>query len=231
MYRQQLIVKEKPRSSIAEAYRVLRTNLQYSKVDGELKKIIFTSSGPGEGKSITAANMAVALAQGGAKVIIIDCDLRRPVQHLIFGRVADGITNILVGEGTTKDYLQETDIPNLKFMASGPIPPNPAELLSSNRMADILKTLGGQADYLIIDTPPVLPITDTSILASKVDGIILVLGAGIVRPEAAQRAKETLTRVNGVVLGVMINRSQSDEALGEYSEYYNRYGEVTKTVN
>lgn len=234
MYRQQLIVREKPRSSIAEAYRALRTNLQYGKVDGELKKIIFTSSGPGEGKSVTAANVATALAQGGAKVIIVDCDLRRPVQHLIFGRVADGVTNILAGKGNVGDYLQDTDVSNLKIMASGPIPPNPAELLNSNRMMDMLKTLGGKADYLIIDTPPVLPVADTCILASKVDGIILVLGAGSVRPDAAQKAKESLEQVNGVLLGVTINRSRSDEVLGGCYGYYGYYGrerEGKKTAN
>lgn len=231
MYRRQLIVDEKPRSSIAEAYRAFRTNLQYSKVDGQLKSILFTSSGPGEGKSITAANTAIALAQGGAKVIILDCDLRRPVQHLIFGRVATGISNILSGKGTVADYVQDTDIPNLRILASGPIPPNPSELLNSNKMSDLLSTLGIQADYLIIDTPPVLPVTDTCVLASKVDGIIMVIGAGVVRPAEAQRAREALGRVNGSVLGVMVNRVKSDEIFGDYSSYCNYYGEVKKTAN
>lgn len=231
MYRRQLIVNEKPRSPIAEAYRAFRTNLQYSKIDGELKSILFTSSGPGEGKSITAANTATALAQGGAKVIILDCDLRRPVQHLIFGRVATGITNILAGNGTIQDYLKDTDITNLKLLSSGPIPPNPAELLSSNRMKEMLIALRTQADYLIIDTPPVLPVTDTCVLASKVDGIVLVLGAGVVHPEAAQKTRIALEQVNGSILGVMVNRVKRDEVLGDYSSYYGYYGEVNKTAN
>lgn len=231
MYRRQLIVDEKPRSPIAEAYRAFRTNLQYSKVDGQLKSILFTSSGPGEGKSVSAANTAIALAQGGARVVIMDCDLRRPVQHLIFGRVATGITNILAGNGTVADYVQDTNIPNLRILASGPLPPNPSELLNSNKMVSILSTLSVQVDYLIIDTPPVLPVTDTCVLASKVDGIIMVIGAGAVRPAEAQRAREALRRVNGVVLGVMVNRVKRDEMLGDYSSYCNYYGEVKKTVN
>lgn len=231
MYRRQLIVNEKPRSPMAEAYRAFRTNIQYAKVDGQLKSIIFTSSGPGEGKSITAANTAIALAQGGAKVIMLDCDLRRPVQHLIFGRVAMGITNILVGNGTIADYVQDTDITNLKVLPSGPIPPNPSELLNSNKMDAMLIELGKQADYLIIDTSPVLPVTDTCVLASKVDGIIMVVGAGVVRPADAKRAKEALERVKGDILGVIINRAKKDEMLGDYSSYCNYYGEVKKTVN
>jgi len=231
MYRRQLIVNEKPRSAIAEAYRAFRTNLQYSKIDGQLKSILFTSSGPGEGKSVTAANTAIALAQGGAKVIIMDCDLRRPVQHLIFGRVATGITNVLTGEGTVADYVQDTDIPNLRILASGPIPPNPSELLNSNKMVAILSELGSQADYLIIDTPPVLPVTDTCVLAPKVDGIIMVIGAGVVRPAEAQRAREALGRVNGLILGIMVNRVKSDAMLGDYSSYCDYYSEVNKTAN
>lgn len=231
MYRRQLIINDKPRSPIAEAYRAFRTNLQYSKVDGQLKSILFTSSGPSEGKSITAANTAIALSQGGAKVVIVDCDLRRPVQHLIFGRVATGVTNVLKGNGTVIDHLQDTDIRNLRILASGPIPPNPSELLNSNKMVDILSTLGTQADYIIIDTPPVLPVTDTCVLASKVDGIIMVIGAGVVRPAEAQRAKAALAQVNGLVLGVMVNRVKNHEIVSDYSCYYDYYAEVNKTVN
>jgi len=232
MYRRQLMITEKPKSSVAEAYRAFRTNLQYAKADGKLKSILFTSSSSGEGKSVTAANTAIALAQGGAKVTLLDCDLRRPVQHLIFGRVATGISNILTGQGTVADYVQDTDITNLRLLASGPIPSNPSELLSSKKMVAILAHLSNQADYLIIDTPPVLPVTDTCVLASKVDGIIMVIGAGVVRPKEAQRAREELGRVNGLVLGVMINRVKSDdEMLGDYFNYCSYYSEAKKTAN
>jgi capsular exopolysaccharide synthesis family protein len=231
MYRKQLIVNDKPKSPIAEAYRAFRTNLQYSKVDGQLKSILFTSSGPGEGKSVTAANTAIALAQGGAKVVILDCDLRRPVQHLIFGRVAMGITNVLAGNGTLADYVQDTDITNLKILTSGPIPPNPSELLNSSKMIALLATLAKQFDYLILDTPPILPVTDTCVLASKVDGVIMVIGAGVVRPAEAQRAAEAVRQVKGNILGMMINRVKNDEILGDYYNYCNFHSEVKKTVN
>lgn len=215
-----LIVNERPQSPIAEAYRVLRTNLQYSKVDVELKSILFTSSNSGEGKSVTAANTAISLAQAGEKVILIDCDLRKPVQHLNFGRIATGVTNVLAGKGAVLDYLQQTDIPNLRLLASGPVPPNPAELLGMKRMTEMLTTLRGQADYLIIDSSPVLPVTDARVLASRVDGIILVLGAGIVHPAEAQRAKEALERVNGFLLGIIINRIAVNETIDGYYAYY-----------
>lgn len=231
MYRRQLIVRDNPKSSIAEAYRTFRTNIQHSKVDGPLKSIMFTSSAAGEGKSVVAANAAIAFAQGGAKVILLDCDLRRPVQHLIFGRVATGITNILVGDGTIADYLQETDTLNLKILTSGPIPPNPSELLNGKRMATLLSDLRKQADYLIIDTSPVLPVTDACVLASKVDGIVMVIGAGIARPEMAQRANEALKQVNGLVVGMMLNRVKTDDVLKDYSSYYGYYDEAKKTAN
>jgi capsular exopolysaccharide synthesis family protein len=231
VYRRQLIANEKFKSSIAEAYRAFRTNLQHAKTDGALKSILFTSSSSGEGKSITAANTAIALAQGGAKVIVLDCDLHSPVQHLIFGRIATGITNILMGQGTVVDYVQNTDISNLKILASGPIPPNPSELLNSNKLVAMLATLGKQADYLIIDTPPVLAVTDTCVLASKVDGIIIVIGAGVVRPAQAQEAREALARANGSILGIIVNRVKSDGLLGDDVRYCDYRGRVKKTRN
>lgn len=218
--RKVLIVKDEPQSPISEAYRAFRTNLQYSKVDGELKSILFTSSNPGEGKSVTAANTAISLAQAGEKVILMDCDLRRPTQHLNFGRVATGLTNVLAGKGTVSDYLQDTEVPGLKLLASGPLPPNPAELLGSKRMMELMATLRDQADYLVIDTTPVLPVTDACILASRVDGVILVLAAGVTRAEEAQRTKEALNQVRGILLGVIVNRVHVGEIMSGYSSYY-----------
>lgn len=227
-----LIVKDKPQSYFAEAYRAFRTNLQYSKVDRQLKSILFTSSGPGEGKSVTAANTAIALAQAGEKVILIDCDFRRPVQHLLFGRIATGVTNVLAGQGTVLEYLQKTDVPNLRFLASGALPPNPADLLGSKRMAELLVTLKDQADYLIVDSTPVLPVTDACILASRVDGVILVLRAGVVRLEEAQKAREALEQVKGVLLGVIVNRvsEKSDKYYRYYADKRYRVGDKHETT-
>jgi capsular exopolysaccharide synthesis family protein len=223
----QLIVHGQIKSPIAEAYRTLRTNIHFSKGDKEPKTIMFISAGPGEGKSTTAANTAVSLAQSGKRVIIVDCDLRKPVQHRIFGKKNKGLTNILVEDFSINSMIQETGIDNVNLLTSGPIPPNPSELLSSQKMQVILDTLQTQADYVIIDAPPVIAVTDACVLASKVDGIALVIGAGMVRPEMAQKAKDLLQKAKGHILGVILNRVEIDE---EHAFYYYYYGSDTKIV-
>jgi len=221
-----LIVHEQAKSPIAEAYRTLRTNIQFSKTDGQLQTILFTSSGPGEGKSTTLANTAVALAQSGKQVIIVDCDLRKPVLHKIFDKKNRGITNFLVEEICAEDLIQETQVENLRILTSGPIPPNPSELLGSTKMKGLFNYLKEQADYLMIDAPPVIAVTDACVLASKVDGIALVVNSGTVRPEMAQKAKDLLLKANGHLLGVVLNRVEIEE---EYANYYYYYGSgVTK---
>jgi len=216
-----LIVHEQAKSPIAEAYRTLRTNIQFSKADGQLQTILFTSSGPGEGKSTTLANTAVALAQSGKQVIIMDCDLRKPVLHKIFDKKNRGITNILVEEICAENLIQETQVENLRILTSGPIPPNPSELLGSTKMHGLFNYLKEQADYLIIDAPPVIAVTDACVLASRVDGIALVVNSGTVRPEMAQKAKELLLKANGHLLGVILNRVEIEQ---EYAYYYYYYG-------
>ncbi|MEM5770485.1 MAG: CpsD/CapB family tyrosine-protein kinase, partial [Bacillota bacterium] len=146
-----LIVQEDAKSPIAEAFRTLRTNMQFAKSDGELRTIMFTSAGPGEGKSTVCANAAVALAQAGKQVIIMDCDLRKPVQHKIFGLKNKGLTNCIVEDLLPGELLKETEIENLRVLPSGPIPPNPSELLTSRKIQEIISSLKEQADYLIID--------------------------------------------------------------------------------
>lgn len=215
-----LIINQKVNSPMAEAYRSFLTNIKYAKFDGELKSILFTSTGANEGKSLTAANIAVAIARTGDQAVILDCDLRKPVQHLIFGKKAEGLSNVLSGRGTISSYFQYTDIPNLRLIASGPVPTNPSELLRSRKMSEILSFLRNQADYLIIDTPPVLPVTDACILGSHVDGIVLVLGAGMVKPEAAKRAKETIAAAHGNILGIMVNRVIGEDVIDDYYSYY-----------
>lgn len=220
-HKYRLIVHEAAKSPAAEAFRTLRTNIQFSKGDNGLKAIMFNSAGPGAGKSVIAANTAVAFAQAGKKVILMDCDLRKPVQHKIFNKVNRGITNVMVDGGTALSLLQKTDIENLSILTSGPIPPMSAELLGSSGMQSIFKELREACDYLIVDTPPVIVVTDAAVLASKVDGIILVLNAGLVRPEMAQKAKELLVRAKGHLLGTVLNRVEYEK---EYSYYY-YYGE------
>jgi len=222
-----LIVHEDAKSPVAEAYRTLRTNIQFSKTDSELKTIMFTSSGPGEGKSTTIANTAVALAQSGKQVILMDCDLRKPVQHKIFGKKNRGVTNILVEECCPDDYIQETEVDNLRLLSSGPIPPNPSELLGSTKMQELMDYLKNQVDYLIIDVPPVIAVTDACVLASKVDGITLVVNSGTIRPEMAQKAKDLLAKAKGHLLGVILNRVEIEE---EHAYYYYYYGSDSKKI-
>lgn len=220
-----LIVHEEPKSPVAEAYRTLRTNIQYAKVDGGLQVLLFTSAGPEEGKSTVAANTAVALAQAGHRVILIDCDLRKPVQHHLFNLNKKGLTNCLVGESPAVDLLQDTEVENLRLLASGPVPPNPAELLGSVRMDAVLATLKGAADYIVLDSPPAIAVTDASVLARKADGVLLVLDADTVRPEMARKARELLENAQGVVLGVILNRIEVES---EHSYYYYYYGHKDK---
>lgn len=222
-----LIVQEQAKSPIAEAYRTLRTNIQFSKIDGDLNVIMFTSSGPGEGKSTTVANTAVALAQSGKRIIIVDCDLRKPVQHKIFAKRNKGLTNVLVEDLNPLDLLQETEVDNLLLLPSGPIPPNPSELLGTVAMKETISRLKDKCDFLILDAPPIVAVTDASVLASKVDGIVLVVNSGSNRPEMVQKAKELLVRANGHILGVVLNRVEIEE---EHSYYYYYYGEE-KTKN
>ncbi|MDR3560091.1 MAG: CpsD/CapB family tyrosine-protein kinase [Negativicutes bacterium] len=225
----QLIVQEQIKSPIAEAYRTLRTNLNFCKKDGELKTIMFTSAGPQEGKSLTTANTVVAMAQNGKKVCIVDCDLRKPVQYKIFDRRRHrGLTNILVDDDVSiDDFIQETEINNLFLLASGPIPPNPSELLGSERMKNLINYLSGKFDYVVFDAPPAIAVTDACVLAARVDGVVLVLDADTVRPEMAQKAKELIIKTRGNLLGVVLNRVEIET---EHSYYYYYYGQEKKTT-
>jgi capsular exopolysaccharide synthesis family protein len=213
----QLIVHEQAKSIVAEAYRILRTNLQFAKVNGPLQTIMFTSMGPGEGKSTTVANTAIAIAQTGKRVIVIDCDLRNPALHKIFTLSRQGLTNVLTENLPVAQQLQTTVVPNLRVLTSGPLPPNPSELLGSIKMIELLETLKREADYLLVDASPVLAVTDAGVLASKVDGILMVISSGMVRPALARRTKDLLVKAKGNILGVVLNRVELDR---EEQYYY-----------
>jgi capsular exopolysaccharide synthesis family protein len=219
----ELVVVTQSQSPISEAYRVLRTNLQFAAVGHPLDTLMVTSPGPGEGKSITAANLAAALAQGGRRVILVDGDLHRPRQHRVFGlRNNTGVTTALITNlsGNLDDILQETGVPGLRVLTSGPLPPNAAELLGSTRMRELLADLHTRADIVVVDSPPVTALSDAAVLATQTDGVLLVLDAGKTRRELAKRATEALERVHARVIGVLLNRMPARGA-GYY--YYYRY--------
>lgn len=225
-----LVTLNAPRSPIAEAYRLLRTNFQFAAVDRPLRRIVVTSPGPGDGKSTTAANLAVVFAQGGKSVILVDADLRRPQQHRIFQRTASyGLSTALVDAATpVTSFLQPTDVPGLRLLTSGPIPPNPAELLGSQRMAQLLQVLSQEAEMVILDSPPVLSVADAAILANAADGVVLVADAGRTRREMARRAKENLERAGANLLGMVLNRMTRQTSGYYYYYYYDQSGERSK---
>ena len=217
-----LITAAQPRSPISEAYRALRTNIQYSSVDNPLRTLLVTSTDPTEGKTTTVANLGTVMAQAGLSVIVVDSDLRRPVLHQYFEASRNlGLTNALLDKSPSTDgYLQETEVENLRVLASGPLPPNPSELLNSQRMRELIEQLKGEADVLLFESPPIRAGTDASILANQVDGVLLVVDAGSTRQGMAQRGKEQLDKVGANLLGVALNKLSHRGRGGYYYYYY-----------
>lgn len=216
-----LVTASDPRSANAEAYRILRTNISFSAVDKPLRTIMVTSATSSEGKSITAANLAVTMAQAGYRTILIDCDLRKPSQQKVFGVSNDlGLTNCLLSHENLNNFARPTRTDNLRLLTSGPLPPNPAELLGSRSMNELLATLQKDSDILIVDCPPVLAVADASILSRVSDGVLLIINSGQTRRESAVRAKEVLEQAGARVLGVVINRVARDHTNYAYSSKY-----------
>ncbi|MDD2235034.1 MAG: CpsD/CapB family tyrosine-protein kinase [Desulfitobacteriaceae bacterium] len=217
-----LIILEQLKSPIAEAYRTLRTNIQFASVDLKNKKIMITSSGPGEGKSFTIANLAVSMVNAGESVLIIDADLRKPTQHKIFElNNEEGLSSALVQGQEYKKYLKETSVVGLSVLTSGPIPPNPAELLGSKRMKCLLEEVSKHFNIILIDTPPIIAVTDAAIIAQEVDGVIFILAYGEVNKDLVKSAKEQLDKVGAKILGAVINKI--DMKANEYHYYYRSY--------
>jgi receptor protein-tyrosine kinase len=208
-------------SPTAEAYKSLRTNVLFSALGDDLKSILVTSAAPDEGKSRTAANLAVVLAAAGKRTLLVDADFRRPSQHRIFGKVRNiGLSNLVL-EDIPQDKLFNLieDVPNLWFLASGPIPPNPSELLGSNRVKGLLAEFRQTFDYVIIDSPPVNAVTDPTILAAEVDATVLVAEEGRTTYAALAHAKGALDRVSANILGVVINKIRAQAGGYHYYEY------------
>jgi non-specific protein-tyrosine kinase len=221
----ELSVLTQSQSPASEAYRVLRTNLQFAAVEHRLDTLLVTSPAPSEGKSMTSANLAAALAQGGRRVILVDADLHRPRLHRLFSlRNNTGLTTALISDttGNLDDILQATSVPGLSLLTSGPLPPNPAELLGSTRMRELIADLGTRADIVVLDSPPVTALSDAAVLATQTDGVLLVLDAGKTRREVAKRATEALGRVQARVIGALLNRMPGS-GIGYYYYYYH-YG-------
>jgi non-specific protein-tyrosine kinase len=213
-----LVTLTDPRSPVAEAYRTLRTNLYFSGLDKPLRTLVVTSPAPEEGKSTTLANLAVTMAQGGRRTILADCDLRRPSLHEVFGVAnAQGLTTMMVEAGALdQPPLVATNVEDLWLLPSGPLPPNPAELLGSARMDEVIAALKNQGEIILFDAPPVIAVTDAAVLASKVDGVLLVVSAGRTRREHVQRARALLDRTGIRLVGAVLNNVPLDSTLGGY---------------
>jgi capsular exopolysaccharide synthesis family protein len=213
-----LITVSEPRSPISEAYRTLRTNLDFASLDEMLKTLVVTSAGVGEGKSTTLANLATVSAQAGRKVVLVDADLRRPTLHQVFGLANEvGLTTAMRDDSAlTSPPLQETGIEGLRVLTSGPLPPNPAELMGSRRMEDVVQALAELADQVFFDTPPVVAVTDAAVLATKVDGVLLVISAGKTRREYARSAVQRLEQINARLVGTVLTDVKMDAGLRSY---------------
>lgn len=215
-----LVINGDPRSPVAESYKTLRTNIQYAGFDRTIKSLIMTSCEPSEGKSLTAANLAISLAQDGKKVLLVDCDLRKPMQRRVFNVMGmKGLTNILAENIDYKTVVNEVNVDNLSLITSGPKPPNPAEILGSSKMQDFMDEVTSDYDVVILDTPPMLPVTDATVLSRMVDGIILVVRYGQTTVDAASMVKRQFDKVGANVLGAVINDVPADDSNYYYAYY------------
>ncbi len=223
-----LIMRGQGGGSLLESYRVMRSNVQFASVDSEHSSIVVTSTAPGEGKSVTASNLAVAMALDGKRVILVDADLRRPTLHTKFElEQRPGVTNVLVGHTDVEEALQETDVAGLRVLTAGPLPPNPAELLNSQAMRHLHQRLREAADVVIFDSPPFLATADAQVLSAMADGVIYVIQFGEARKSAVKHAVDLLHQAHARVLGIVFNKidlsSRRDDYYYGYYRYYNYY--------
>ena len=227
--KRRLITKEDPRSPVSEAYRSLRTSMLYTSIDKKTRSILVSSAGPGEGKTTTVANMAITYANLGKKTLLIDTDLRRPVVHKVMDLDKEpGITNYLAGNiDNFNELVKPTDINNLFAVTSGIIPPNPSELLGSQRMADLINNLEKEWDMILFDSPPLVAVTDATMVSKAIDCIVIVVKVGQTDKKAFEHTIQSLRNVSAPIQGVVLNAVTHKNSYGSYYyyyQYYNYYG-------
>lgn len=217
----ELVINSDPKSAISESIRTLRTNLQFSSVDKKIKTILITSSVPGEGKSFIAANLACSFANSGSKVLLVDCDIRKGRQHRIFGfHNKKGLSNLLLDNVTKvySEYIHETVINNLSVIFKGMTPPNPSELLNSEKNKQLISVLKDEFDVVIFDGAPITGLPDSLIMSTLVDGVIVVTACKETAITLLENTKKSLQNVNANILGVILNRASSKK-----NKYYGTY--------
>lgn len=216
-----LVTQNDPKNPAAEAYRVIRTGIQFAQAGKELQTIALTSCTPNEGKSTTIANLAVVLTQAGKSVLLIDCDMRNPTVHKNFNLSNKvGLSSCISMDTALSDAVQKTSIEGLYALTGGVIPPNPSELLGSEQMKNVLQRAKEQYDYVLIDTPPVMPVTDALIVSRFVDGMILVIASAEVKVKMARDVKNQLVNAGANILGVVLNKVRSEHHGYGYGYYY-----------
>jgi capsular exopolysaccharide synthesis family protein len=219
----QLVALDRPKSAMAEAYRTLRTNLGFAGLDQPFRSILISSPGPQDGKSTVTANLGVVLAQAGSKVIVVDCDLRKPAQHKIFALENQrGLTNCLLQKLAVEEAAHKDVCENLTVLTSGPIPPNPAEVLNSQRVRAFWPMLLEKYEYILVDAPPILAVTDASILAPQMEGVILVARSAVTRKDKVLEAREQFAKANAHLIGVVLNQVKMDPNDYQYYYYYSQ---------
>lgn len=221
-YESKLLNNSDRKSHLSEAYRMLQMNISFVNADNFLKSILITSANPGEGKTLNAINMAYAFSLAGKKTILMDCDLRRPMIHEVLNlRREPGLTNVLIKKNNLDEVIREMWQPNFNVISSGTLPPNPAELLNSRRMKNVLSELKRKYDIVIIDSAPIIAVTDTIILSKEVDGVCLVIKSGKTTYNFALKAKQLLVSSNAKIIGTILNDVDFKNVYGYYNDYYN----------
>ena len=223
---QLILTDETLNTHFAEAYRTLRANISFSSIDRAVKTMVVTSASPREGKTTTVINLGIIMAQAGPRVMIVDADFRRPSLHHIFGflpngkRVLPGLSNLIVGNSRLQDVLLPSGFARVSLVPAGIVPPNPNELLSSQRMKSVIEDLSEQADIVLFDSPPCLPYSDAFLLAPLTDGVLYVVRAGSQDKAAQRRVQRQLQQAKVRMLGVVFNDAETEEASGTYAYYY-----------
>lgn len=217
-----LYVHEKPKSTISEKFRGIRSNIMFSNAENEIGSLLVTSEKPASGKSTISANIAVTYAQAGYKTLIIDGDMRKPTQHYIFDLPNNiGLSNLIINKATYSDSIKESNVDNLAILTAGPTPPNPSELITSSKFETIFNELLDHYDFIVIDTPPVNTVTDAQVYAQTVKNCVLVIDAEKNNKIEVKKAKDLLNKSDGKLLGAVLNKMPVDKN----SSYYYYYGE------